>query len=70
MRKRLKRAAAKCDNAYWTEWIVNMTMNYTADQLVFLDKSSKDDRVVLRRYGRAPSGQDAVQHVSLNRGVR
>ena len=35
-RKRLKRAAA--------EWIVNMTMNYTADQFVFLDESSKDDQ--------------------------
>ena len=32
-----------------------MTTNYTADQLVFLDESSKDERVVLWRYGRAPS---------------
>ena len=63
-RKRLKRAAAERDDVYRTEWIINMTMNCTADQLVFLDESSKDDRVVLRRYGRAPSGQDAVQHVS------
>ena len=47
-----------------------MTMNYMADQLVFLDESSKDDCVVLQQYGRAPSGQDAVQHVSLNRGVQ
>ena len=46
-----------------------MTMNYMADQLVFLDESSKDDHVVLQQYGHAPSGQDAVQHVSLNQGV-
>ena len=37
---------------------LNMTMNYTADQLVFLNEPSKDDRVVLHRYGRAASGQD------------
>ena len=54
--KRLKRVAAERDGAYRTEWILNMTMNYTADQLVFLDESSKDERVVLRRYGHAPSG--------------
>ena len=47
-----------------------MTVNYTADQPVFLNESSKDDRVVLRGYGRAPSGQNPVYHVSLNRGVR
>ena len=37
---------------------LNMTMNYTADQLVFLNEPSKDDRVVLHRYGRTASGQD------------
>ena len=42
--KCLKQAATKRNNAYQTKWIVNMTMNYTADQLVFLDESSKDDR--------------------------
>lgn len=47
-----------------------MTMNYTVDQLMLLDGSSKDDRVLLRRYGRAPSEQEAIHHVSLNRGVR
>jgi hypothetical protein len=47
-----------------------MTSNYTADQLVFLDESSKDDRAILRRYGRAIRGQPAIENVSLNRGVR
>ena len=69
-RKHLKRAAAERDDAYRTKWIINMTMNYMADQLVFLDESSKDDRVVLWQYGCALSGQDAIQHISLNRGVR
>ena len=68
--KCLKQAAAKRDNAYWTKWIVNMTMNYMADQLVFLDKSSNNDHVVLWWYGCALSGQDAVQHIPLNWGVQ
>ena len=64
--KHLKRVAAECNDAYHMEWILNMTTNYTADQLVFLDESSKDEHVVLQRYGHAPSGQEAVHHVSLN----
>ena len=68
--KRLKRIAAEQDNAYRTDWLHNMTSNYTADQLVFLDESSKDERVILRRYGRAIEGQRAIEDVSLNRGVR
>jgi transposase len=68
--KRLKRIAAERDNAYRADWLHNITSNYTANQLVFLDESSKDDRVILRRYGRAIKGQRAVESVSLNRGVR
>ena len=51
------------------EWILNMTTNYKADQLVFLNESSKDECVVLWRYSHAPSGQEAVHHVSLNQRV-
>ena len=42
----------------------------TADQPVFLNESDKDDCVVLRGYGRAPSGRDTVHHISFNREVR
>jgi len=68
--KRLKRFAAERDDAYRADWLHNMTSNYTADQLVFLDKSSKDDRVILRRYGWAIQGQHATESAHLNRGVR
>jgi transposase len=68
--KRLKRIAAERDNAFRADWLHNMTSNYTADQLVFLDESSKDNRAILRRYGRAIRGQPAVESVGLNRGVR
>ncbi|KAF8499877.1 hypothetical protein F5888DRAFT_1611162, partial [Russula emetica] len=35
--KCLKRIAAERDDAYRADWLHNMTSNYTADQLVFLD---------------------------------
>ena len=54
----------------WWCLLYGMDINYTADQPVFLNKSNKDDRVVLHRYGCTPSGQDLVHHVSLNHGVR
>jgi transposase len=67
--KHHKRIAAEQDKAYHTDWLHNMISNYTADQLVFLDESNKDDHVILHRDGRAIRGQAAVNNVSLNRGV-
>jgi len=64
--KRLKRIAAEQDDAYRANWLHNMTSNYSANQLVFLGDSSKDDRAILRRYGRAIQGQPAVEHVSYS----
>jgi len=43
---------------------------YSAEQLVVLDESSKDGRTLIRKYGRALSGDDAVLNVSLDRGIR
>jgi hypothetical protein len=66
----LKRVAAERDNGYQSDWLHNITANYTTDQLVFLDESSKDDHTILRRYGRALSGQAPIDTISLNRGIR
>ena len=64
--KCLKWIASEQDDVYRMEWILNITMNYMVDQLVFLDESSKDECVVLWRYGHAPSRWDAIHHVSLD----
>jgi transposase len=68
--KRLKRVAAKCDDGFRADWLHNMTTNYTAEQLVFLDESSKDDHTTLPRYGQSLSGQSPFDSVRLNRGIR
>ena len=44
--------------------------NFVAEQLVFVDESSKDERTIFRRWGRAPQGQRAVSNASFARGTR
>jgi len=68
--KRLKRVAAERDDGFRADWLHNMTTNYTAEQLVFLDESSKDERTTLPRYGWSLSGQFPFDSVRLNRGIR
>jgi transposase len=68
--KILRKAATERDDFARAEWITHMTANYTARQMVILDESSKDGRTIIRKYGRAPRGEDPVLAVSLDRGIR
>ena len=68
--KKLWRVAVERDEISRMQWIRHITSRFAAHQLVFADESSKDDRTVLRRYGRAPTGHRAVDTASTNRGVR
>ena len=52
-----------------SEWLLKITALYTTEQLVVLNETSKDDRTIIRKYGRAPSGEDPFVEVSLDRGV-
>src|SRR5882724_7802036 len=54
--KKLRKVAER-DDAYRAEWLHDVLTNYTADQMVFLDESSKDGHTLFRQYGRAPIGQ-------------
>jgi transposase len=65
-RKKLCWVAAKHDEEFRSEWLDNILTNYSADQLVFLDKSSKDDHVLLCQYGWSTTGEDAVDSVPLD----
>ena len=70
MYKLLQKVATERDDIARAEWLLEFTTLYTADQLVVLDESSKDGRTIIRKYGRAPSGEDPFVEVSLDRGVR
>ena len=69
-RKIMIRAAAERDDQLRAEWMYDFLATYSAEQMVVLDESSKDGKTLIRKYGRALSGEDAVLQVSLDRGVR
>jgi hypothetical protein len=69
-RKITRKAAAEQDAAARAEWLDNVISTYSADQMVFLDESSKDGRTLIRKYDHAPSGEVPVEQVIFDRGVR
>ena len=48
----------------------NLLVTYSTEQMVILDKSSKDGKTLIHRYGQAQSGEDAVIQVSLDCSVQ
>lgn len=69
-RKVMRRAATERDDQLRAQWMYDFLSTYTAEQMVVLDESSKDDRTLIRKYGRSTSGDNAILQVSLDRGVR
>ena len=53
-----------------TAFLVGMRTMYTADQLVFMDETSKDDRALRRLYGYSYAGTRAPSRVPSVRGQR
>ena len=69
--KILRKAAAERDDLARAEWLTYFISNYTARQMVVLDESSKDGRTLIRKYGRAISGQDPFLELPFSdRGIR
>ena len=69
-RKIIRRAAAERDHELRANWMYDILSTYSAEQMVIIDESSKDGRTLIRKYGRAASGDDPVLTVSLDRGMR
>ena len=69
-RKIIRRAAAERDHELRANWMYDILSTYSAEQMVIIDESSKDGRTLMRKYGRAASGDDPVLTVSLDRGMR
>jgi hypothetical protein len=68
--KMLRKAASERDDEARTHWKSEMQDHWIAKQVIFVDESSKDDRTILCRYGRALSGQRAVMNANFVRGNR
>lgn len=68
-RKKLKRIAAERNELLRSDFIRRMA-DYTPDQLIFIDETSKDEQTLQRRYGRSKKGKRAVRRAVFVRGRR
>jgi transposase len=66
--KVMDHAAAERDDDARQQWLQQILNTYTANQLVVLDESSKDGRMLIKKYGRAYQGAGASTITSLKRG--
>ena len=68
--KIMRRAALERDDALRVAWLEDTLLRYTADEMVFLDESSKDGHTIFRKYGRSARGECPVIQASQDRGTR
>jgi hypothetical protein len=68
--KKLRKAAAEQNPEEQAAWKMQMQTNWVASQCIMIDESSKDDRTIFRRYGRALTGHRAVIPANFVRGDR
>lgn len=68
--KKLRKQAAERDEEARAEFRLYAQQNWVANQLVFVDETSKDDRTIYRHYGRSVLGQRACVKHPFARGVR
>lgn len=67
--KRLHKVACERDEELRREWMEEIQTEFVAEQMVFVDESSKDERTIYRRFGRAPKGQAATVKAKFVRGT-
>jgi len=60
--------AAERDEEGAVAWMIEANTEFVAEQLVSVDETSKDGRMMWRKYGYAPVGQDAIQYAPFPRG--
>jgi transposase len=68
-RKLLKRLATERNAAFRADFVYQMSF-YSADQLGFIDETSKNDRTVQRRFGRSQKNSRASKKLNFVRGRR
>jgi len=66
--KLLRRAAAERDEDFREEWKQEANAHFMASQMVFVDKTSKDERTVYQHYGRSVIGTRATISANFVRG--
>jgi hypothetical protein len=69
-RKKIQKAAKERSEILRGVYLYNIGMNYTAEQLIFIDESAKDERTLTRLYGYSPINTRAKKSVVFIRGKR
>ena len=68
--KTIKRTAAQHVEEVRALWREDVVTNFSCEQLVFLDESSKDGKTFFRKYGCAMRGEQPTEQVPFERGER
>ncbi|RIA84060.1 hypothetical protein C1645_832804, partial [Glomus cerebriforme] len=66
----LEKAAKERSEMLRVNYILTIGTYYNSEQLIFLDKSSKDERILSRQYGYSFKNTRAIQKVVFLRGTR
>jgi hypothetical protein len=69
-RKKIQKAAKERSETLRGVYLYNIGMDYTAEQLIFIDESSKDERTLTRLYGYSSVNTRAEKSVVFIRGKR
>src|SRR5437868_3706124 len=69
-RKKIQKAAKERSNILRGVYLYHIGMDYNADQLIFIDESSKDERTLTRLYGYSSINTRAKKSVVFIRGKR
>lgn len=69
-RKKLHKAAKERNELLRSAFMARIGSQYTSNQLIFLDESSKDERTISRGYGYSELNTRAVKKVVFIRGKR
>jgi hypothetical protein len=69
-RKKIQKASKERNEALRGFYLYNIGMNYTSEQLIFVDETAKDERTLTRLYGYSPINTRAKKSVVFVRGKR
>jgi hypothetical protein len=69
-RKKIQKAAKERNETLRGFYLYNIGMNYTSEQLIFVDETAKDERTLTRLYGYSPINTRAKKSVVFVRGKR
>src|SRR5271154_1382136 len=62
-RKKIQKAAKERSEILRGFYLYNIGMNYTSEQLIFIDETAKDERTLTRLYGYSPINTKAQKSV-------